>query len=100
MSTVSTGTNPYLVTIDPTGQFAYTANVTSNNVSSYTINAGTGALTQVNNPPISAGTNPYMVTINPAGTFAYVLNAGTSTIPAAISVYTIDGSTGALTPVP
>jgi len=100
VSTVSTGTNPYLVTIDPTGKFAYTANVTSNNVSSYTINAGTGALTQVNNPPISAGTNPYMVTINPAGTFAYVLNAGTSTIPAAISVYTIDGTTGALTLVP
>ena len=100
VSTLPTGTNPYLVTIDPTGQFAYTANVTSNNVSSFSINAGTGALTQVNNPPISAGKNPYMVTINPAGTFAYVLNAGTSTIPATISVYAIDGRTGALTAVP
>ena len=41
------GTNPVSVTVDPSGKFAYVTNITSNNVSAYTINAATGALTAV-----------------------------------------------------
>ena len=36
------GTNPYSVTVDPSGKFAYVANVNSNNVSAFTINTSPG----------------------------------------------------------
>ncbi len=39
------GTNPYAFTIDPLGRFAYTLNAGSSNISVYTINQTTGALT-------------------------------------------------------
>jgi hypothetical protein len=42
--------------------FAYVANDTSNNVSAYTINALTGALTPVVGSSFAAGTNPASVT--------------------------------------
>jgi YVTN family beta-propeller protein len=48
---VAAGTNPISVTVDPSGRFAYVANfgfgLASNDVSAYTINATTGALTSV-----------------------------------------------------
>ena len=40
----ATASRPLSVTVDPSGKFAYTANFSSNTVSVYSINAGTGAL--------------------------------------------------------
>jgi 3-carboxy-cis,cis-muconate lactonizing enzyme. len=42
---------------------------------------------------VAAGTNPASVTVDPSGQFAYAENVGDN----AISVYTIDQTTGALT---
>jgi 6-phosphogluconolactonase len=39
------GDEPVSITVDPTGKFVYVANYGSNNVSAYTINPATGALT-------------------------------------------------------
>ena len=50
-------TNPLLA------QFAYVANESSNNVSGYTINATTGALTAIAGSPFPAGTAPRSVAI-------------------------------------
>ena len=75
--------------------FAYVANGTSNNVSAYSINATTGALTQVTGSPFPAGSTPSSVTVNPAGTFAYVTNQNSSNV----SAYSINATTGALTQV-
>jgi hypothetical protein len=47
--------------VPPTPKFACVANGTSNNVSAYTINASTGALTVVTGSPGAAGTGPYRV---------------------------------------
>ena len=52
----------------------------SNNVSAYTINAGTGALTPVAGSPFAAGTNPVSVTVAPSGAFAYVANEGSNNV--------------------
>ena len=41
------GTGPGSVTVDPTGKFAYVANCGSDDVSAYTIDSTTGALTQI-----------------------------------------------------
>lgn len=95
------GTTPSTVTINPVGTLAFVANIDSNNVSVYTIDQVTGALTVVQNPgpPVSnffpAGTTPQAVTLNPAGSFAFVANATTANV----SVYVVNQSTGVLTQV-
>ncbi len=78
-------------------QFAYVANVISNNISAYAINAGTGVLTAVAGSPFSTGasTFPSSVTVDPTGKFAYVANNGSNNV----SAYTINAGTGALTAV-
>ena len=78
-----------------TPKFAYAANNGSNNVSAYTINASTGALTPITNSPFNAGMFPVFVTRDPLGKFAYVANNGSNNV----SAYTINASTGVLTPI-
>jgi DNA-binding beta-propeller fold protein YncE len=56
------GGNPISVTVDPTGQFAYVANHDSANVSAYTIDGTTGALTEIAGSPFPSGVNPFSVT--------------------------------------
>ena len=91
-SPFAAGTKPLSVTVDPTGMFAYVANSgTDNNVSVYTINQITGALTVVGS--VAAGTKPLSVTVDPTGMFAYVVNQTDNNV----SVYTINQTTGTLT---
>src|SRR3984893_11333721 len=79
-------------------EFAYVANLNSNNVSGYTINPTTGALTAIAGSPFAAGGSPGSVAVDPSGKFAYVANefgnSGNS-----VSGYTINPSTGALTAI-
>jgi YVTN family beta-propeller protein len=82
------------VAADPSGKFGkfvYVANANSNNVSMYTIDASTGALTSTGT--IAAGTSPSSVAVEPSGKFAYVANGGSSDL----SMYMIDATNGALT---
>jgi YVTN family beta-propeller protein len=73
------------------GKFAYVINYGSNNISMYTINAATGALTSTGT--IAAGTGPASVAVDPTGKFAYVVNSGSNNV----SMYAVDATTGALT---
>ncbi|MGB8522092.1 MAG: beta-propeller fold lactonase family protein [Candidatus Acidiferrales bacterium] len=77
--------------VDPSGKFAYVANFNSNDVSMYTINATTGALTSMGT--IAAGQSPTSIAVHPSGNFAYVTNSVSNNV----SMYSIDGTTGALT---
>ena len=70
-------------------------NLNSSNVSAYTIDSTTGAITEVAGSPFAAQNYPHSVAVDPTGKFAYVVNLGNSNV----SAYTIDASTGALTPV-
>lgn len=45
------GTEPWGITIDPTGRFAYVATCASNNVSAFAVDDGSGALTPVTDHP-------------------------------------------------
>ena len=98
-SPFSAGDYPYSVTVDPSGRFAYVTNSNCpsifrcppSNVSAYTINSSTGALSAIAGSPFAAGKNPISVTVDPSGRFAYVANDGNS-----VSAYTINSSTGAL----
>jgi DNA-binding beta-propeller fold protein YncE len=78
------------------------ANLISDDVSAYTVNRTTGALTQIdcgagpgcNGANFAAGTNPRSVAATPSGKFLYVANSGSGDV----SAYTI-AATGALTPI-
>jgi 6-phosphogluconolactonase (cycloisomerase 2 family) len=70
-------------------------NLNSNNVSGYTINATTGALTPIGGSPFAAGSAPNSVAVDPTGKFAYVANPNSNNV----SGYTIDPTTGALTAI-
>src|SRR5450759_1382453 len=76
-------------------QFAYVANQNSTDVSGYTINGVTGALTPISGSPFASGSQPRSVAVDPTGKFAYVANTGSNNV----SAYTINGVTGALTPI-
>jgi 6-phosphogluconolactonase (cycloisomerase 2 family) len=95
--TDSASNSPQIVDLSGSGflepRFAYVANISSNTVSVYTVNATTGQLR--NNGYVLAGTNPESVTVDPSGRFAYVANSGSNNI----SAYSINAITGDLTPV-
>jgi YVTN family beta-propeller protein len=97
-----TVTNAAVTTVSITcttlvAKFVYVANSGSNNVSAYTINAATGALTAVPGSPFAADQGPLLMRADAAGKFLFVSNQGSATGPPRLSVYTIDGTTGALT---
>jgi 6-phosphogluconolactonase (cycloisomerase 2 family) len=86
------GTSPPSITLSPSGKFAYAVNDLSDEVSVYTIDTKTGALTDLG-AAVATGTTPQGVTIHPSGKFAYVANFGSNDV----SAYAINSTTGALT---
>jgi DNA-binding beta-propeller fold protein YncE len=50
--------------VDPAGKFAYVANEISNNVSRYTIDPATGALTAVRGSSFAAGSGSRSVAVS------------------------------------
>lgn len=72
----SSASQPQLLVMDPGGAFLYAMNGGSNNISVFSINSGTGALTQVANSPFSIGLPPLNMQVTPSGNFLYVSVAG------------------------
>jgi 6-phosphogluconolactonase len=97
------------VTVHPSGKFAYVGegytlpDRTPDRVAMYTINASTGALTLVGT--IATGSHAtslaVKIAIDPSENFAYAAGDGCAldTFPGYVSVYTINSTTGALTPI-
>ena len=73
-----------------TPRFAYVAHEFSNSVTSFSINAGSGALSSAGS--VSPGPSPKFITADPTGRFVYVTTTGDD----AISAYSVNASTGAL----
>jgi 6-phosphogluconolactonase (cycloisomerase 2 family) len=92
---------PIGIAIDPGGHFVFAVNRFSDNVSVYAIDRSTGSLGEVSGSPFATGLNPVAVGLDPSGTFVYVAN--TAVLPTNVSTvsgFTLDPTTGALTPVP
>jgi len=87
------GAQPTAVAVDPTGQFLYVGNVGSSNISTYTVDATTGALTSTGTVSSGAASIPEAIAIDPSGQFFYVADEGNNVVLA----YIIDPVTGALT---
>ena len=88
---IGTGASPFDIKIDPSGRFVYVTNFGATDVSSYSINSATGALTSLGLPVIS-GANPRGISIDPTGKFVYVTNQ----TPNTVSTFSIDKATGVL----
>ena len=75
-SPFTTGQYPVSVTIDPRGDYLYTANYNSNTISGYSINSSTGALGGTASvSAFTTKTGPTCVTIDPAlGIYLYTSN--------------------------
>jgi 6-phosphogluconolactonase len=75
----STVTLPQLLVMDPAGAYLYCMNAGSNNISIFSIDSMSGALSQVSNSPINIGLTPLNMQLTPNGNFLYVSAAGTQT---------------------
>jgi DNA-binding beta-propeller fold protein YncE len=87
---------PGWLAIDPSGQYLYVVNHTSQSVSAFSINWKTGELKPVVASPFPAAEKPSSVEVNPDGTGLSVAHFPDSTV----SYFRIDPATGALTPEP
>ncbi len=103
------GTGASSVTIHPARRFAFVTNgsngvpggatsVAANSVSVYALDAVTGAISgPIDSKP--ANGNPISVVVHPSGKLVYVVNeVRFGTTVGNISVYSVDATTGALTP--
>jgi 6-phosphogluconolactonase len=91
---------PLGLAIDLLGHFVFVANADSDSLSVFAIDQSTGSLTQVSGSPFATGHNPVAVGVDPSGRFVYVAN--TAVLPGNVSTlsgFTLDSTTGALTPV-
>jgi 6-phosphogluconolactonase len=104
------------VAADPVAPFVYAASAGVTNpatnlapagtVRAYQIDQSTGRLVRLNGPDAPAGQEPLSVAVDPKGRFVYAGNYGYGTSMAgsnglgSVSAYTINATTGALTPVP
>jgi 6-phosphogluconolactonase len=95
-SPTQAGSGPHAVAIDPSGKYLLVSNSFSNDISVFSIDSGSGALTEVANSPFYAGFGPAEILIPPSGDLVYVSNPGVGTVTA----FTFSASTGELTPVP
>jgi 6-phosphogluconolactonase (cycloisomerase 2 family) len=113
-SPYAVGNLPAAILVHPSGSFLYVVNENQayqtnlnpsqylGSISAFDIRAGTGALTPVAGSPFSAGINAVSIGVDPTGSFAYVASTnyvtGTYRGSAQIQGFSIDSSTGALSP--
>ena len=97
LSACGGGSGSVAATGTTTVRSAYVANYGANNISQYTIDPTTGALTPKTTATVAAGINPTSVVVDPSGKHAYVANS----VDSFISQYTIGAGGGlvAMTPV-
>jgi 6-phosphogluconolactonase len=102
------------VAVSPMGKYVYVPNgipiglssffndSSPGSVYAYTVNAGSGALTAVPGSPFTTGPQPVAVAVHPTGKFVYVPNSSQcpSCPPGSISAYSVDATSGPLTPIP
>ena len=87
------GAGPESLAINPAGTFLFTANMNSDNVSAFSVNAD-GSLTAVPGSPFAAGRSPQYLVTDRTGSHLFVVNVSDTSVTS----YSIVGN-GALTPI-
>jgi len=78
--------------VDVAVEYAYVVNFGAGNVSAYSLDTTTGALTPVRGSPYAAGGDPNSAAVDPTGKSLYVANLHSNNV----SAFTIDTTSGAL----
>jgi 6-phosphogluconolactonase len=93
------GNSPRALTIDPSGQFIYLADATSNTLSGFSGSTADGVPASngsaITGSPFATGSNPSSVAVDPLDNFVYVANQGSNNI----SAFALNAATGALTSI-
>jgi 6-phosphogluconolactonase len=92
-SPFASGAGPRGIALDPSGKFAFVPNEGDLNVTAFSVNSTTGALTLAGNA--DTGNGPSAVTLDSSGRFLHVTNYWDGNV----STYKVDATTGALTPI-
>ncbi len=72
---------PISLAVDPLGRFVYVANFAVDSIAVFSIDAGTGGLTQLDVVAMpSSGEKPHAIAVDPAGGSVYVVNENTKNI--------------------
>lgn len=79
---------PNWIAVDPAGNLLYVANLLANNVSGFTVDANTGALTAINGSPFTAGTGPSSLVFDPSSKFLFVANLTSNNV----TVFALDNN--------
>jgi 6-phosphogluconolactonase len=92
------GASPQGIAVDPTGKYLYVTNFADDTVSSFSINAATGALTPIQAGATAVdtgGAGPVDVKVDPSNQFVYVVNqtdGSISTFTTSAGVLTLKGN--------
>jgi 6-phosphogluconolactonase (cycloisomerase 2 family) len=84
---VGGGTSPHSIALRPDGQTLYTGNLNGNSVSVFRVDTNTGALTELQSPPVPTGLEPNYVVVHPNGNFLFTADQG----PDQVSRFNING---------
>lgn len=75
-SAFPTGNGPHSFAMHPNGQFLYVANINPPfTINVFRVDSTTGALTEIQVPPLSTGQDPNYVIVHPNGKFLYTADA-------------------------
>jgi 6-phosphogluconolactonase len=90
------GSGPHVAAIDPSGKYLLVTNSFSSDISVFSIDAGSGALTEVAGSPFPANDSPGEIVILRSSNYVYVTNSSIGMVTA----FAFDPNTGILTTVP
>lgn len=98
------GNTPLHLAIAPNGKFLYASNTndTQGGISAYMVDSTTGALTEIPNSPFATQSpfgGPGPLAVHSSGKFLYVAMPGSANANHLIFAFTIDSTTGALSPI-
>jgi 6-phosphogluconolactonase (cycloisomerase 2 family) len=96
MSAQQTQLRPVAISIDPRGQYAFSANydpAAIGSVSKFSIDAASGALSSLG--VALAGNNPISISVDPSASFVHVVNERSNDV----SSFALNRFSGALTPI-
>ena len=92
-----------LSTLATAGNHLYVAGFYTNSITVFSIGPAGELIQNVAGSPFATDTGPHSIAVDPSGSVLYTANDGVPTgnepTPGSISAFTIDASTGALTPV-
>ena len=84
--------------MDSNGKFLYVTDLSNNDVAGFTVNSSTGALTAMNPATFPTGTTPVQVVVDSSNSYVYVSDY--NDVLGGIFAFSLDSTSGVLTPVP